>query len=200
MLLLLAPLIGFSGTSDLKEEHMKILSELGLPLPGSGIKLVPRAIFGDTEEELKKGLLEEKQMKENGYIEENTSRPMELIHFKDHAKFQMKQYANDSRNASTHIRESSDNIKLAFKFKGVPTSLMISQIGFVPQGAFHKEGWTGAVQFFDAKNIGTCAYAQMNVAASHTAAEIVLEDATYTINNKVTLMEVRGNKSSAGPG
>ncbi|MGC1182061.1 hypothetical protein, partial [Legionella sp.] len=96
----------------------------------------------------------------------------------------------------THIRESSDNIKLAFKFKGVPTSLMISQIGFVPQGAFHKEGWTDAVQFFDAKNIGTCAYAQMNVAASHTAAEIVLEDATYTTNNKVTLMEVRGNKSS----
>ena len=195
--LLLAPLIGFSAIDDLKEERMKILSDLGLPLPGSGIKLVPRATFGLTEDEMKIGLLEEQQMKTNGYIEENSPRPMELIYFKEHAKLQFKQYANVSSDASTHLRTSIKDLKLGFKFKGVPRSLVTNYIGIVPQGGFHKEeGWSGAVQFFESKNIGTCAYAEMNVAASHTATEIALEDAAYTINNKLTLFEVRGNKSS----
>jgi hypothetical protein len=32
-------------------------------------------------------------MNTKGYIEENSSRPMELIHFREHAKLQLKQYA-----------------------------------------------------------------------------------------------------------
>ena len=194
--LLLAPIVGFSAIDDLHEERMKILSDLGLPLPDSGIKLVPRAAFGLTEDEMKIGLLEEQQMKTKGYIEEYSPRPMELIHFKEHAKLQFKQYANVSNDASTHLRASIKNLKLGFKFKGVPKTIASNSIGFIPQGGFHKEGWSGAVQFFESKNIGTCAYAEMSVAVSHTAIEIALEDAAYLINNKLTLFEVRGEKKS----
>ena len=194
--LLLAPIVSFSAIDDLKEERMKILSDLGLPLPDSGIKLVPRAVFGLTEDEIKKGILEEQQMKTKGYIEEYSPRPMELIHFKEHAKLQFKQYANVSNEASTHLRSSIKDLKLGFKFKGVPKGIVTNFIGIVPQGGFQQEGWSGAVQFFESKKIGTCAYAEMNVAISHTATEIALEDATYIINGKLSLVEVRGNKSS----
>ncbi len=194
--LILFPVISFSAIDDLKEERMKILSELGLPLPDSGIKLVPRSSFGLNADEIKQGIHEEEEMKTKGYIEAITSRPKELIYFKEHAKSEMQQYKNVSRETSTHIRASINDLKLGFKFKGIPPSLAVNTIGIVPQGGFHPEGWSGAVQFFEAKDIGTCAYAQMSVAVSHTAIEIALEDADYRINNKLTLIEVRGSKDS----
>lgn len=197
-ILLLIPALTNSGIDDIKEERIRILSELGLPLPDSGIKLVPRATFGLTQDEIKTGELEQEQMKTKGYIEENNSRPLELIHFREHAKLQLKQYAGVSSDTSTHLRTSIKDLKLGFKFNGLPKSMVTNYIGVVPQGGFHKEagGWSGAVQFFEVKNIGTCAYAEMNVAVSHTAIEIALEDANYTINNKLTIYEIRGNKNS----
>lgn len=195
-MLLLVPLSGFSAIDDIKAERMKILSDLGLPLPDSGIKLVPRSTFGLTEEEMKIGLFEQEQMKNQGYIEDKSPRAMELIHFKQHAQLQLKQYVNVSNESSSHLRGSIKDIKLGFPFKSVPQDIMSASIGFVPQGGFHKEGWSGAVQFFEVKNFGTCAYAEMNVAISHTAIEIAIEDADYTINDKLSLIEVRGNKGS----
>jgi hypothetical protein len=194
--LILCPIIGYGAIDDLKEERMNILSELGLPLPDSGIKLVPRSHFNLSQDEIQQGLLEEQQMKDKGYIEENNPRPLELLHFKEHASLQYKQYANFLSDSSTHLRASSKDLKLGFNFKGLPRTIAPNTIGFVPQGGFHKEGWSGAVQFFEAKNIGICAYAQMNVAVSHTAIHIALEDAAYTINNKLTLTEVRGNEKT----
>jgi hypothetical protein len=197
-LLLLIPLSSIGGINDLKEERMKMLSDLGLPLPGSGIKLVTRSVLGLSEEQIKKGDAEKKQMEDKGFIEEQTTRPTELLYFKGHADSEFKQFKNDDRYLSTHIRRTHNELKLGFKFKPIPKSLVASTIGFVPQGAFHKEygGWSGIVQFFEYKKNWICAYAIRNVEASQTAVQLVMEDVVYAINNKPTLMDVRGNQSS----
>lgn len=202
--LLLIPLTTWAASETqeerkLREErHMKMLAEIGLPLPDSGIKLVPRSMLGLPQEVIDQGLKDEESLKKNGYISENTIRPMELINFRTHALAQFKQYANNTNVASTHIRSNIQGLKLGFTFKGLPNDLGIKTIGFVPQGGFHEEsgGWSGAVQFFDKKDIGTCAYAIRSVKVSHTAAQLALEDVTYDISNKATLKSIRGNKDS----
>ena len=201
--LLLIPLTSWASET-LKERqarekrHMKMLAELGLPLPGSGINLVPRAMLGLPAEVIERGLKDEESIKKNGYISENTTRPMELINFKSHALTQMNQYKDNTNAYSTHIRQNAQDLKLGFAFNGIPNNLHVKTIGFVPQGAFHEEsnGWSGAVQFFEKKDVGTCAYAIRNVSVSQTAAQLAIEDVTYSINNKATLKSIRGNKNS----
>lgn len=194
---LLLPIALYASEKDaFSEENMEILTELGLPLPGSGIQLVPRAVFNLTQEELNSGLAEEQEMKTKGYIEEYSVRPQELINFQQHANLQFKAFIGNDNQNSTHIRSSLKELKLGFNYKPLPNSVVKKVIGFAPQGGLHKEGWSGVVEFFDAKDIGICAYSVMDVAVSHTAIRIAIEDADYSINNKLTLYEVRGNKSN----
>ena len=191
---------------DKIEEHkrMKALSDLGLPLPGSGIKLVPRAMLDLSKDQLKKGAKAEEEMKTLGYAVVETNRPIELLNFHNYSKTQFKLYATNTRDTSTHLRSQIKDLKLAFEFKGVPQGKSlgiagnITLLGVAPQGGFHddKGGWSGAAQYFDAKNIGSCSYGVMNVKASNTAAELAIEDVTYSVNNKATITTVEGNKSS----
>lgn len=180
-----------------QQNSIKMLTGLGLPLPDSGIKLVPRAMLDLPPKILEQGQRDEESIRKYGYILENTVRPMELIHFKQHALQELNQYAGNTNAASTHLRSTVKALKLGFAFKGINVAGM-KNIGFVPQGSFHEEvgGWSGAVQFFDAPAIGTCAYAIRNVKVSHTAAELALEDVTYDVNSKATIKEIRGNKGS----
>ncbi len=201
--LCLFPAIGFTsdnstGATDdeFAAERMRILAELGLPLPDSGIKLVPRAAFNLTSEELAVLEVETQQTETLGYIEDKSPRPMELLHFRKHAQLQIKQNGTNENEGSTHIRTSAHELKFAFIFTPLPATLAVSSIGIVPQGAFTDKGWTGAVQFFEIKGVGTCAYAQMNVKAAHSATEIALEDADYLVNAKLSLLEVRGSLGS----
>lgn len=190
--------ISFASIDDAKEERMKILSGLGLPLPGSGIKIVPRSMLTMSDEALQKGLKDKKQMEDKGFVEEDTTRPVELLHFISHADLEFKQYANDHRDYSSHIRHTAEELKLGFTYKPIDKSLITSTIGFVPQGAFHANdgGWSGVVQFFEKKDIGICAYAKINVKVSQTAAQLAMEDVVYTINEKPTLIDTRGNNNS----
>ncbi|KTC84419.1 hypothetical protein [Legionella drozanskii] len=187
-----------------EQKRMKVLSELGLPLPGSGIKLVARTALDLSKEQLEKGAKAEEEMKTLGYAVVDTNRPIELLNFHNYSKTQFKLYAGNNRATSTHLRPQIKDLQLAFKFKGVPqgNALMaagnITLLGVAPQGGFHEDkgGWSGAAQYFDAKSIGSCSYGVMNVNASNTAAELAIEDVTYSVNNKATIITVEGNKNS----
>ncbi|WP_115710987.1 hypothetical protein [Legionella sainthelensi] len=187
-----------------EQKRMKALADLGLPLPGSGIKLVPRAALDLSEEQLKKGAKAEEEMKTLGYAVVDTNRPKELLNFHTYSKTQFKLYAGNDKATSTHLRQDIKDLKLAFKFKGVPPGNTltaagnITLLGVAPQGGFHddKGGWSGAAQYFDAENIGSCSYGVMNVKASNTAAELAIEDVTYSVNNKATIITVEGNIGS----
>lgn len=81
--MLLSTLTTFALTSEEKaaqeKKNMKILEQMGLPLPGSGIKLVPRAMLGLTPEEIAQGDKEMAEFKEKGYVNKYINRPRELL-------------------------------------------------------------------------------------------------------------------------
>lgn len=192
--------------------RMKMLSDLGLPLPGSGIKIVPRAQLHLSEEQLALGKKAEEEMKTLGYAINPSEYPKELLNMRHKIQSQRKLQAASLSDESTELRSKIQDLKLAFKFKGVSqlknshsrklqstlSSNEVTLIGVVPQGGFHKEkgGWSGAAQFFVVKNIGTCSYGVMSVKASNTAAELAAEDVTYIINKKPTITTVEGSPNT----
>lgn len=189
-----------------EKENMKILAEMGLPLPGSGIKLVPRSMLNLSAEEIAKGEKEEAEFREKGYVNKFINRPLELLSMNESfVKEELMKSAGKTSDISTGLSRNVNEIKLAFKSpdisknKVLMTSSYIHVLAAAPKGGFHKDkgGWSGVSQFFIHQNIGTCSYSVMNVKASNTAAQLALEDVTYTINNKATiLMPVEGSESS----
>lgn len=194
----------FANVNDLKEERMKILQDLGLPLPDSGIKLVPRSMLGLPPEVIKEGEKALNEIKTLGYAIDKGPRAQELLSFRSRAEYDFKTLKDNQSVTSTHIRRHQNEVKLAFNqhasFKNITHFKGLNTIGYVPFGSFRKKedglsdktGWTGIVQFFDIKPIGTCAYSLKSVKASHTAAELALEDVTYSINSKATLTQIKG--------
>ena len=193
-----------NGRAEARKKAMKLLEEMGLPLPSSGINIVPRSQLDLSDDILEAGQRESKQRETLGYVEKNTSYPSELLDMTTMSPVYIKSAANNFNEHGTHMRKNIKDLKLAFKFKGVTndrllsTSNNITPLGVAPQGAFNKDmgGWSGAAQFFTAKGIGTCSYGVMNVKASGTAVEIAMEDVAYDINNKATLTMVEGSKNS----
>lgn len=183
-----------SDIDDAKEERMRILSELGLPLPDSGIKIIPRAQLDLPKSLLEEGKREEKEMKEKGYAHSLSSRPQELLNFKYHAQDEFKKYKNSQSDTATHIRHSLDELKISYKPKPIPDTLASKYIGVAPQGSFKENGWSGVAQFFETSDSLACAYGEMNVKAAHTAAELAMESITYEVHNKPTLITVKGDK------
>lgn len=188
-----------------EQENMKILAQMGLPLPGSGIKIVPRALMMLSPEEIQQGDKEMAEFREKGYVNKYINRPRELLAMTPTV---VKKELRTSKQSETTTGLSRDvkQLKLAFQFPGTlrnktlrSISSDIAVLAAAPKGGFHddKGGWSGASQFFTYKDIGTCSYSVMNVKAANTAAQLAQEDVTYTINNKATiLMPVEGSDNS----
>lgn len=188
--------------------RMKMLSDLGLPLPGSGIKIVPRAQLHLSEEQIALGKRAEEEMRTLGYAINSSDYPKELLNIRRQLRPRHTLQTAPLSDESTELRPKIQDLKLAFKYEGVTqlqnvhsyrlSSNEITLIGAVPQGGFHKEkgGWSGAAQFFSIKNIGTCSYGVINVKASNTAAELAAEDVTYVINKKPTISTVEGSPNT----
>lgn len=181
------------------KENEQILAELGLPLPRSGIQIVPRSQLGLPEDYVKQGLAEIKQRKALGYLEKDEPYIAELLAMKKTASHDIKMYANNQNDASTHLRKNVKDLKLAFKFPGSDDKGKLyytpgmQTLGAAPQGSYDQDnGWSGAVNFFAYRNIGVCVYGVMNVEASGTAAMLAAEDVTYDVNDKPTLIKVDG--------
>ncbi|MBA3535871.1 MAG: hypothetical protein H0T84_04580 [Tatlockia sp.] len=191
--------------ADQEIENMKILEKMGLPLPGSGIKVVPRSMMNLSPEEIQQGDKEMAEFKEKGYVNKYINRPHELLSMNESlVKKELMKSEGRKNPTSTGLSRDVNQIKLAFKFP-VKTQMLaassqdIKMLAAAPKGGFHEDkgGWSGVSQFFIYKNIGTCSYSVMNVKASNTAALLAQEDVTYTINNKATiLMPVEGSENS----
>lgn len=185
-------------------DNMKLLAQMGLPLPGSGIKIVPRSMLGLTPEEIQQGDKEVAEFRAKGYVNKDISRPRELLKInQSYVKKTLMVASQKTGDEYTGLSKNINQIKLAFKFPGLTKNRHLAMSGSseiqvlaaAPKGGFHadKGGWSGASQFFTYRGIGACSYAVMNVKASNTAAILAQEDVTYTINNKATiLMPVEG--------
>ncbi len=177
------------------ERNKQILMSLGLPAPNSGITIIKTKSMKIFPKAMRHDFKENEEQKKNGYIKKEDPRIKELMDFPHTAEFQYKKYADNFDSWSTHLRHTIPEIQMAYPFKGVPDNEMDEFIGVAPGGSFLKQkGWTGAVQFFVNNKVGSCAFNEDSLIESHAGIEIAEELITYEVNNKITLMNIRGTK------
>lgn len=190
-----------------EQENMKLLAQMGLPLPGSGIRIVPRAQLNLPEELIETGKKDEEESRAKGYVTRYNNYPRELLNItEDRVAKEIKESLAKLNDTYTGFRKNTDELKLAFKFPSLSKNNHlfnyapeIHMLAAVPKGGFHPElgGWSGAIEYFNYKYIGTCAYGVTNVMASNAAIKLAQEDVTYIINDKATILPpVEGNENS----
>lgn len=143
------------------------------------------------------------EQQKNGYIKDDEPRAKELLDLKNVSAYQQKKYKDVFSPTSTHIRASSNELKLAYTFIGVPEEEMDINLGVAPYGAYKQvkngddgNGWDGAVQFFEKKGIGSCAFTEHDRRLARSGVELIKELVTYDVDNKPTIILVKGTQKT----
>ncbi len=201
---------------EINQLNKKILAKAGIDIPEyNEINIVSANTYIDNKnikqnandahmaKKMKEYLAMNNEQQKNGYVNDNEPRAKELMNLKHVASYQLKKYKSVFSSESTHIRASSDELKLAYTFVGVPAEEMSLNIGVAPYGAYKSvkngdegDGWDGAVQFFDKKGIGSCAFTEHDRKLAHSGVELIKELVTYDIQNKPTVVLVKGTKET----
>ncbi len=154
-------------------------------------------------EKMKEYLAMNDEQKKNGYVKDFEPRAKELMDLKHITPYHQNKYKGVLSSVSTHIRASSDELKLAYTFIGVPSAEMDLNLGVAPYGAYKSvkngddgDGWDGAVQFFDKNGIGSCAFTEHNRKLAHSGVELIKELVTNEINDRPTLLLTKGTENS----
>jgi len=201
---------------EINKRSQEILAKSGIELPKyNEINIVSASKYINDEgikqnendahmaAKMKEYLAMNDEQQRNGYVKDNEPRAKELRDLKYVAPYQQKKYKGILSPESTHIRSSSHELKLAYTFVGVPKEEMDLNIGVAPYGAYKSmkngddgDGWDGAVQFFNKKDIGSCAFTEHNRKLAHSGVELIKELVTYDVHNKPTIVLVKGNKKT----
>lgn len=115
-------------------------------------------------------------------------------------KDDIKKHSNEGF-LDTHLKETIEEMKISYPFKGVPQELVKNHNGYAVTGGFRRvdngdpiDGWTGAAHFFDSHEAGSCCFTENNLKAAHGGAELFQELITYDVKNNPTMLYVSGNK------
>jgi hypothetical protein len=201
---------------EINKRNKEMLAKAGIELPDSTeVSIVSASKYITSKDsklnesdahmanKMKEYLAMNNEQQKNGYVKENEPRAKELMNLKHVAPYHQKKYKGILSSESTHIRASSDELKLAYTFVGVPTEEMDINIGVAPHGAYKSikngddgDGWDGAVQFFDKNGIGSCAFTEHNRKLAHSGIELIKELVTYDVHNKPTIVLVKGTKET----
>lgn len=162
--------------------------------PDGGVKVMP-------EKEMRtyshgERYLMHRDIQKYGYINKPNDLNNRLFDLAYIARRDLRAHANDSSPYSTHLRSNIADIKMAYKFEGIPAGL-VNVLGYAPYLTYQKDkGWVGAMEFFTKDGLGNCSYSENNIKLSHAAAIIPKEDVTYVVNGKVTTAIAQGTPES----
>lgn len=217
-ILLIAGIIGsFSQIADassltrdeILEQNKAYLEKMGINLLDGEVRIVnAKSLINQAKDDyyaskVKNFLNMHKEQEKNGFVREPEPRAKELLNFKETAKYQFKKYKKEFAPRSTHLRHNISELKMAYTFVGVPDSLMDKNIGVAPYGAYKQtkqgdkaDGWDGAVQFFEKKNIGSCEFKEHNLKLAHGGVELIQELVSEEVNGKPTVILTKGNKDT----
>lgn len=195
--------------------NKELLAKAGIYVPDSTeINIVSAKTFlfknnatnkvnDDTAKEMQAYLAMNAEQKRSGYVKDKEPRAKELLDLENSSLYHKKKYRNVFSFKSTHLRETSDELKLAYTFLGVPKEEVSVNIGVAPYGAYKEvkngddaDGWDGAVQFFVKNGIGTCAFTEHNRKLARTGVELIKELVTYEIHDKPTIILVKGTQET----
>ena len=181
-----------------EQEKYEFFIKKGMPLPGSGATIVDNIkSFKMTNTQsamINKFNIDQKT---KGYYEATNKKALFLLSLPETAEKEYIQRKMEAFNPhDTHLYEIKSNLPMSYNYTGVPTVLATKIIGYAPEATFVNNGWSGAVEFFIPTFGGVCAFHEVSIKLTKTAAYIPREIATYMINNKLTKMNVVGNKKS----
>lgn len=173
------------------------LEQQGLPAPDGGVKIVSVEKFNAREAEKTNLMKVRKDIKKYGYSPRESESARQLLALDVTAVRDLKAHANDLSPMQTHLRKRINDLRLAYIPTLIPSSIFDKYIGAAPAMTYNKEqGWTGSVQFFHNKSIGNCSLTEKNVPLNHSSAILEKDFVSYDVNNKVTIVEVIGKKTS----
>ncbi|RUQ85428.1 hypothetical protein [Legionella septentrionalis] len=169
------------------------LEKQGLPIPDSGVKIVPDKQMSSYAEKKDERLKFKKDIQKFGYIKSDNPSANQLLTLSITAKRDLKAHGNDSDPKSTHLKRSIHDLKMAYTPTQIPSSVADTYIGAAPYLTYlQDQGWVGAIQFFRNNTIGNCSFSEDNVKLSHGAIVIAQEDVRSDVNGKTTTVEVMG--------
>lgn len=179
-----------------EQEKYELFIKQGIPLP-TGANVVEKNGLKFTEEQRSVVNGFNKAQKTKGYYEHPSRRATLLLAMPEVAKKEYNERKFMAVNPhDTHLRETLTDLPMMYAYKGVPTNTTTKVIGYAPEYTFVDTGWTGAVEFFVPHFDAVCAYHEVSVKLTHTSAYIPKEIATYAVNNKLTKINVIGNKET----
>lgn len=168
-----------------------------LPLPGSGVTVIPLSQMDMPETYKKEVTVKQEQQKIKGYYEINSVYPKQLLSMQQKGLAQVKESKGNNDPQDTRMKGNLSQIKLAFNFNGIPSLSSSDLIGFAAVGMWvNDKGWTGVREFFHQKNLGTCVFSIYEMKISKRAVQISKESARYDVNAKPNTIDIEGNKYS----
>jgi hypothetical protein len=210
MILVLSSSVALASVSGQTDEELSAIQRAvaadatraqGLPAPGDGIVLVHRndihweAMFDDSREYesyMEELAIEKASVARLGYVEENNELASRMLHFKEGYQF-------SSRNGTlkeNELRKKISNIRMAYIFKGVPSSVATEVLGYSEWLGQTKAGWPGIQEYFVNPELGSCIYAENNLKYTCASIQLIEEEMTYGVNGKYTDFEIRGSRKS----
>lgn len=177
-----------------------------VPLPKSGVSIVPLEKMDIPESFKKQAQKNLADLKNKGYIETEDGYAATLLQFKTYAKHEIETYKNSSNPYDSHLKGSLEEVLLAFPFKFTVDIKKENILGFAPAGGYvtDKEnaenylhgGWTAIGIYFIDPTIGTCVYTLYNLKISKGAMQRNQETTVYIVNKKPSSTLVEGKPNS----
>lgn len=191
------------------KQNKEYLQKIGINLLDGEVKIVKaETLMRQAKEEyyssrIQNFLMMHQEQEKNGFVKNPEPRAKWLLDFKQSAKYQYKKHYGEISPTSTNLRMDLSDLKMAYTFLGVPESAIDNNIGFAPYGAYKQikdgddgDGWDGAVQFFEKKEIGVCEFKEHNLKLAHGGVELIQELVSYEVFGKPTVVLTIGNENT----
>lgn len=179
-----------------KEWTKQYFEKQGLPAPDGGTKIVPAKTMKLDPKKTAYRLKLKEQMNSIGYINKLPSGYKQLMNIKSVSKETLILNSVNYGPKDDQIQGNIELIHMAYPFTGAKESNAVRVIGYAPSGSYTpEEGWSGAVQFFELKDVGVCHYSENNLKFSHGSIILAEEDILRDINGKATTIEITGQKN-----
>lgn len=178
-----------------EQEKYEFFIKKGMPVPGSGASVVNIKDLKITHEQSEEVNKFNSDQKNKGYYQETNKKAKLLLSMPETAeKEYIARRAIAYNPQDTHLYEVKSHLAMNYDYKGVPQALVTKVIGYAPESIFVNNGWAGAVEYFIPTFGGVCAFHEVNIEITKSAAYIPKEIATYLVNSKITTMNIVGNE------
>src|SRR3990167_294956 len=155
-----------------EQEKYELFTKKGIPLPGSGATVVDKDFKMPRAQSAAVHQFNAAQ-KTKGYYEQESKKAKLLLAMPETAEKEYNARKSIAFNPhDTHLYEVKSNLPMNYTYKGVPAALTTKVIGYAPESTFVNNGWSGAVEFFVPTFGGVCAFHEVNIEITKSAASI----------------------------